>query len=99
MFRGREKKIALFLGLTALFALLLSSFLITLENHHHCHGEDCPICACIQQCRDNLRQLGDTLLPSVVCFVLFTAVLSAAFSDTAPVLQDSLVSRKVRMDN
>lgn len=94
------KNITAALGLLALMALLCSAFFVCLEpHHHHCDEKDCPICMCLQQCRETLRHLTD-LLP-IVTAVLPALFLSSRILRTFPKvsLSDSPVSRKVRLNN
>ena len=87
------------MGLMMLFIVLFSAFYIAAETDHDCCGEDCPICACIHQCENTLRGIGGGVAVrsgavAPVIFVFFVA----AFVITA-VSQDTLVSRKVRLNN
>ena len=82
-----------------LVIMLFSSFYIAVEADHDCTGEDCPICACIQQCENNLRGIGDgsAAQSSAVIPVLLILFISALF--VAEFSQETLVSRKVRQNN
>lgn len=82
-----------------LVALLFSGFYIAFEADHDCTGEDCPICICIHQCETILNQLGyaAALLFSVVV-PIFSIALFIMFSAHV-FMQDTLVSRKVRMND
>lgn len=87
------------MGLMLLVLVLFSAFYIAAEADHDCCGKDCPICACIHQCENTLRGIGDGVAVrsgavAPVIFVFFVA----AFVITA-VSQDTLVSRKVRLNN
>lgn len=87
------------IGLMMLFVMLFSAFYMAAEADHDCSGEDCPICACIQQCENTLRLFGggEIRLLSVIIPTLF--ILPAAALCAAAVPQDTLVSRKVRLNN
>ena len=82
-----------------LVVVLFSAFYIVAETDHDCTGDDCPICACIQQCENILNQIGDgaaaqiSVVAPVVFLLLF--VLFSARSIT----QETLVSKKVRLNN
>ena len=94
------KRIAVGVGLLALVALLSSALFVCLEtHHHHCHTKDCPVCMCLQQCRETLRQLGDGL-PAVIAvlpFLLLSVWISFTYEGTF--LPETLVSYKVRLNN
>lgn len=86
------------MGLMMLVAVLFSAFYIAAKADHHCTGEDCPICACIQQCENILRGFrgGMTARLSVIAPVILTLLLAAFFVTVLP--QETLVSRKVRLN-
>ena len=78
--------------------LMLSSAFIAHEADHDCCGEDCPVCAFIEQCENVVR--GESLVSSglsviiPVLFVIFSVCLLAdAFVKATP------VSRKIRLNN
>lgn len=96
-----EKVRALSVVLAAfmLAAILFSSLFIALEMHHDCSGEDCPICICIEHCVRTLHELGDL---NVLCAVSVLPVLLIVFAKIATgfvYVNDTPVSRKVRMND
>jgi len=86
------------LAILLLSVMLFSTFYIAHEADHDCTGEGCPICACIQQCQNTLHQIGDGMaMPSAVVLpTIFTLLICLR---TITVLQDTPVSRKVRLNN
>lgn len=81
--------------IVAFFSLLF----IAKEAHHDCTGEDCPVCACIHQAKQTLKQIGTgssetagafaPQFPLVVAFLCLPLFVPVA----------SLISQKVRMNN
>ena len=62
-------------------------------------GEDCPICACIQQCKNTIRGIGGgiTAASAVIILVLISQLI---ISLGVPSFQrDTPVSTKVRLNN
>ena len=87
------------MGLILLVIVLFSAFYIAAEADHDCCGGDCPICACIHQCENNLRVIGDgTAVRSAAVVPVIHILFAAAFVITA-VSHDTIVSRKVRLNN
>ena len=87
------------MGLMMLILVLFSAFYIATEADHDCCGEDCPICAYIHQCENTLRGIGDgTAVRPVIIAPVILFRLAAAFTITA-VSRDTLISRKVRLNN
>lgn len=87
------------MGLMMLVLIAFSAFYIAAEADHDCSGEDCLICACIHQCENTLRGIGNgTAVKSAVVVAIVFILLAAAFV-IPPELQDTLVSKKVRLNN
>jgi len=82
-----------------LFVLMLFSALyIACETAHDCAGEECPVCACLQQCDNTLHQTFDgTVMLSVI--VPFSMILLSVIPVRSELSGKTLVSAKVRMDN
>ena len=93
------KNTAVILSILMLSVMLLSAFYVTSEANHECSGENCPICAHIDQCESMLRSVGEGA--AVLGLLAFLAVIS---SDASPVscgvaaLSTSITS-KVRMND
>ena len=95
----KQKKTALIICIILVFITFASLFYIVKEEKHDCRGEDCPICVCLHQAEQVLKNLGtgkseaqttgmirlfvSFILP--VCYALFRAT--------------SLVSQKVRLND
>ncbi len=90
---------ACIMGLMMLVIMLFSAFYIAAEADHECSGEDCPICACIQQCENTLRSIGDGISVSSSVIIPFLFVLLGAVLFVIAVSSDTLISRKVRLNN
>ena len=87
------------MGLMMLIIVLFSAFLIAAEADHDCTGEDCPICACIGLCENMLRGIGDGKAAQLsadipVLFILFFSTLFVA-----ELPQETLITKKVRLNN
>jgi len=61
LFRPNAQARRVLSGLCAAFmvsVLAVSSFLVTADADHDCHGEDCPVCQEIQVCVSSFQLLG-----------------------------------------
>ena len=96
----KRKRIAA--GVTALVMLavmLLAAFCVAVEADHDCTGEDCSVCACIRQCENALRQLGENFAAlAVVLLPVLFLLFAAGFFVRQTALQTP-VSKKVRLNN
>ncbi len=96
----KAKRIAAgIMGIMMLVIVLFSAFYIAAEANHDCTGEDCPICACIQQCENILRRVSEGTASelSAVIPVFFILFFAACFVAALP--QETLITRKVRLNN
>ena len=95
----KKRKIAAMLCIVVVFVMFSSLFYIEKEIHHDCTGHDCPICACIQQAEQNIRNirtLGSAVTFSVIVPVLYCCILPVFYIF---VLCISLISTKVRLND
>ena len=94
-----KKQIAAFLALIVLVTFILSALFVSVESGHKCHGEDCPICECMQIC-ENILHVSDNgasvpavaLLPIIL---IFLSIIPFAFDSEV----GTLITQKVRMNN
>ncbi len=96
---GYKRIAAGIMGILMLFIMLFSAFYIAAETDHDCSGEDCPVCVCIQQCENTLRVIGDGISASSSVIIPFLLILLAAALIVTAVPSDTLISRKVRLNN
>ncbi len=95
----RIRIIALLLALAVAFVMLFSAIYIVAEADHDCTGIHCSICAHIQVCKTNLKNLS-TALTIIVLNLVLAAVLCLymvqirTFSSLT-----TLVSLKVKLSN
>ena len=96
---NRKKNIAVIACVLFVFVTLASLFYIAKEENHQCTGEDCPICACVHQAKQVLRNLGTTpavgFFASPVIFIAETVALPGLWI----ILSISLVHQKVRLND
>ncbi len=96
---GAKRFAAGAMGLLMLLVVLFSAFCIAAEADHDCTGEDCLICACIRQCENTLREFCAGTAACLSAVAPVNPVLLAAAFAIAAVSQDTLISRKVRLNN
>ena len=65
---GKKKSMAAVICIFLIFVTFASLFYVAREENHNCTGKDCPICACVHQAKQVLRNLGTT--PAVGFFAL-----------------------------
>jgi hypothetical protein len=82
-----------------LLVVLLSSFFIAVHADHDCTGEDCPICACIQQCENTIRGIGSGITVGAAVIVPVLILLLIISFGVPSFQRDTPVSAKVRLNN
>ncbi len=96
------KTIRIAAGIIALMVLLFvlsSALYIVVEADHDCAGEDCQICACIEQCEQVIRHIGESLaVLTAVLIPVISAVVAVAFAARF-VPCATPVSQKVRIND
>ena len=94
-----RSSIAAIVAVMLLLGVLFSSGFIAEEFHHDCAGDECPICQTIAQCEAFLSRIATgTALFVVSIMAVITAVLSTMLA-VSPVINETLVSCKVRLNN
>ena len=97
--KNAHRIIAGIMGMMMLVMMLFSFFYIAAESRHNCCGDDCPVCACIDHCMRTIRQVNTAAKVSVAVIIPFLLVLVSTLTAVYVVSGETLVSRKVRMDN
>lgn len=92
-------KLAIITCTILVFITVASSFYLVGETNHICTGEDCPICVCIHQAEQTLRNLGTGNLVTSCIGIIIILQSRFALIDFTDVSSTSLVSRKVRLND
>ena len=97
---SRSRRIAAgLIGFLMLFAILFFSFYIAAESHHDCCGEDCEICACMEQCGNALHEVRDTGVAQTAAAAFALLLLFQSLIKTTEIQKETLVSQKIRLNN
>ncbi|SDB12983.1 hypothetical protein [Eubacterium oxidoreducens] len=100
---GREgrwnKVLALMTIAVIFFVMVFSVWYLVNHANHECSGQNCPVCEQMQQCAQNVKQLGtaDVVVVVVIALIHMDFLGSELFKE--PMIENSLISLKVRMDN
>ncbi len=99
MHTKRQRAFLLMTCATLMVALFFSILFITLETEHHCIGDDCPICASLQQAEQTLNLLGAAHGPSAWPTACSVQLAESIILSWLILLCISPVAQKVRMNN
>ena len=97
---GKKKKCtAAIICILFVFVTFASLFYIAKETGHDCTGKACPVCACIHQAEQNIRNLGTGVTAAIMVSVIVFFVLRFTADHSFLISSSTPVSEKVRMNN
>jgi len=95
-----KRIVALVAILAAVVVMLFSARFIAEHVSHHCDDEaHCPVCALIQQCESNIKNIGVGLIVAATVYMVVYAMKETGACVSNESIQTSLVSQKVRIDS
>lgn len=86
-------------AVATVFVMLFSSLYIVEHSDHECGGADCPICAVMAQCSNNLKTIGLAVVVVAAMCGLIDDTKAAVTIGADNLSVTSLISQKVRMNN
>ncbi len=94
-----KRALSCVIGIMMLFIVLFSAFYVAHEINHDCTGDDCPVCACVVQCEKTLHQICEWIAPQIAIILQPVLILLSVCISMPVLVQDTLVSKKVRLDH
>ena len=99
-FSRKRRVLALLLGAMLALTILLGTVFVLVELHHHCSGEDCPICAAIARDTAFLKADSAATLPRMSLAIYLLALLLAfSMPQIVRLQKSSPVSLKVKLSD
>ena len=96
----KSKRITAWIALVAVvFVMLFSVLYISYHADHECTGADCPVCAVMEQCGNNIKNIGTIIVAVAAVFFLYLSIKKSVQFVSAVCPDYSLISQKVRMNN
>lgn len=95
----KRKYLAAWISIIFIFVTFASLFYIAKEENHKCTGEDCPICACVHQAEQTLKNLSTGMIVTFATLVVLEGFIRQASVCCLKLVPPSLVSQKVRMND
>ncbi len=94
-----RRVIAIFVAVALSFTMLFSTIYIAKEQHHECHGAECPVCHNIARCEQFLNHISTGLIHLAISVVAVMIVSIILPKENENISHPTLVSFKVRLDN
>ena len=88
--------VSFLLLLTLFFSLL---FIAEEMGHHDCTGEDCPVCAVIELCINNVEKCGTAIIAAAIAAVVMITFSNDENKYKEEIVFSSLTGNKVRLNN
>ena len=83
-----------------LLTLFFSMIFISEEmGHHDCSGENCPVCAVLEICINNVEKCGTVVIAAAVAAVIMITFSNADNKYKEEIVFSSLTGKKVRLNN
>lgn len=96
---AKKRILIILLTMAFIFGMLFSVMYITVESHHDCIGEDCPICQYIIVCENILKKLSTALAVISISITFVFASKISIIKNLKLILIQTLVSLKVKLSN
>ncbi len=81
-----------------LFVMLFSALYISMHADHDCTGDECPICAEMVLCVNNIKNIGTFVVAVSACVFLVFSFQEIGKCKDAVEFSCSLISQKVRIN-
>ena len=93
------KRISAWIAMVAiLFVMFFSVIYISQHADHECTGADCPICAVLEECENNINNIG-TIIAALATSLFLCLSIQKSVQYVITVCPDySLISQKVRLN-
>ena len=95
----KQNRKAFAILLVLVFSLLFSSVYMILEAEHDCTGEDCPVCAALLQCEENLLLYKFIFAAAVHLIFLLPAAFGSTEKPAIQLRPLTPISLKVQLNN
>ena len=96
----KSKRITAWIALIAVVCVMLFSVTyISQHVDHECTGAECPVCAVMEQCSNNIKNIGSIIVTIAVVFFLCLSIKKSVQFVSAVCPDYSLISQKIRMNN
>ena len=93
------RKFSAMIAVLLVIATFASLFYIAEEENHDCTGEDCPICVCIHQTEQVLKNMTTGLVHVCVFQAVLVGCVITGISLSWLIIRTSLVNQKVRLND
>lgn len=99
MHTKKKRTLAFIICMAFIVTALFSILFIVKEANHNCTGDKCPICSCIHQAEQTLKQLGTGATAKVLSDNDSFFIITPLFLFILFIPCTSLISQKVRLND
>lgn len=95
----KTRKLTAWIAAIAILGVMLfSTIFISQHIEHECTGEECPVCAFMVQCENNINSIGAMIVIVLAAFFLGLSILKSMQHIITTYSKYSLISQKVRLN-
>lgn len=96
--KRNNRMLAMLLCLGVISIMLFSCAYVACAAHHDCIGDGCQICASIEACEQNIKNLVAAVVLAIAVALSYPLFILAVCQGT-PVFRSTLVMLKVKLSN
>lgn len=96
--KRNNRMLAMLLCLGVISIMLFSCAYVACAAHHDCIGDGCQICASIEACEQNIKNLVTAVVLAIAVALSYPLFILAVCQGT-PVFRSTLVMLKVKLSN
>lgn len=98
MYTKKQKFLAQIICILFLCGTVFSMIFLAKEANHQCTDTQCPVCTCIHQIEQALKTLGTGTISGVILIPVLIYLFVSCDLQQDIILNTSLISQKVRLD-
>lgn len=98
MYTKKQKLLAQIICILFLCVTAFSMIFLAEEADHQCTDTQCPVCTCIHQIEQALKTLGTGTISGVILIPVLIYLFVCSDLQQEIILNTSLISQKVRLD-
>lgn len=96
---GKKRVISVILAITFILTVLCFGVFITVESHHECSGEKCPVCCHISFCKSAIKTTALVVSTSGAATAFYFSIFSESVFNIEDAVNSTLVTLKVKLSD
>lgn len=98
MYTKKQRLLAQIVCILFLCVTVFSMIFLAEESNHQCTDTQCPVCTCIHQIEQAIKTLGTGMISGVILIPVLIYLFVSGDPQQKVILNTTLISQKVRLD-